>query len=126
MSDTPINQTQFVSEAPVPDVPKLQEIKPDTGEGNIKKPISLPIFIGVITIIVVALGGALYYSQRQTEHVIATPVPLATEVPIETSGIHTEIQPYFDQINNLNPETNDHPFPPVDFTVRMKDPNASQ
>jgi hypothetical protein len=126
MSETPINQTQFVAEAEVPEVPKPPELKSENTDKSTKKPISLPIFLVVITLILSVIGGGLYWTQQRGEHITVTPVPQASTAPIEASKIRADIQPYFDQINALNPETDDHPFPPVDFTVRMKDPNSTQ
>lgn len=123
MSDEPINQTQFVSDGPVESAAPEAVAGGDQASASKKvSPVILVILVGILLLLCVGVGMLLL--RKPTAQVIATPTPTPVPEVIETSTIRTEIQPFFDQITTLNPESDDHPFPPVDFTVRMKDPTA--
>lgn len=121
--EVPINQTQFVSDAPpVPNKPVEEALVKPVGKQF--KPISLVLFLVVLVVIIGSLLGVLYFSQKKGTSVVVAPTPTALPAEPETSQIRSDIAPYIDQINALNPEEDDHPFPPIDFTVRIKDPSA--
>ncbi len=126
MSDT-INQTEFTENAPTQSEPVTPQIQtpPDLPTANVKRSKSALIFVVAgVFIIILVLVGALTYSKSQTSTVDVTPTPSASEAPVETKGIRDEIAPFLKIIEQSNPEEDDHPFPPVNFDVRIKDPNS--
>ncbi len=121
MSDT-FNQTDFTEKThaaidqPANEVPVMLPPKKSNA----------PLIITLIIVTVVAIGSITYITlnSQKTETVVASPTPAPTEVPVETSSIRNEIAPYLQTIEISNPEKDEHPFPPVNFEVRIKDPNV--
>lgn len=119
MSDDQLNQTQFLSSE------HATTVSVPTDTPSVKKPpILLYAILGVGMLFCVVFAMTYFYVQRtrQTTVVISTPTP-APQV-LETSGIRSTIAPLLQKIEQSNPENDEHPFPPVDFKVRITDPGA--
>lgn len=123
MSDS-INQTEFTEGTHVNVV--APAVTPVEAPVPVKKKSMVPIIAGVICLVIVVLGCLSYYTyvNRTQPKVKATPMPTPTDVPIETKAIQAEIAPYLKVIEDSNPEKDEHPFPPVNFELRIKDPNS--
>lgn len=122
MSDR-INQTEFtenthqpLSTPVVPSVPIV--VSPTKSK--------VPLFATIAIVLVVVLGSITYIGMNSNRSVktTSTPTPTPSEVPVETKSIRSEIAPYFKVIEDSNPEADEHPFPPVNFELRIKDPAA--
>lgn len=122
MSDDMINQTAFaqsdVQVQPASTSPVVQQTPP-------AKKSFLPVIVGIAVVVVVLLITFVYIGSRQRSTPITrvTPTPQASEAPIETQGIRNEIAPLLQAIGDLNPEVDEHPFPPVNFDLRIRDPS---
>lgn len=124
MSDEPVNQTAFTMDPETRTVPPA----PPAGtqvEPSPKRQSSLPVLVAAVVgvVVVAAVAAAIFSSRPSTTPDLPTPVPVPTEPPVETASIRNEIAPDLKLIETLNPEQGERPFPPVDFTVRIKDPN---
>lgn len=114
------DQTSFQAD---PFVVQMQQKKTAVDEVVVhKKKISwmwmmiavLLLIAGLILFVIVILTART----QQNDSLVASPSPKTTQVEVH-SGIQTEIAPFFQAIDQKNPEENTQPFPPIDFSVRF-------
>lgn len=121
MSDDQLNQTQFISSEHAVPTPTTASSEQTAVR---KPPITLYLIVGVVVLFLAIFAGTYTYlrSSRRSAVVVATPTP--TPQALETSVIRSEIAPLLQKIEESNPENDEHPFPPVDFKIRIKDPGS--
>lgn len=122
MNEESIDQTAFLqdpmtSEAPA-ELPMAQvPLKPKS-----KRPLLLIGVGGGVLVLLIILGAVS--SMRRSGPVASTVTPTPSSAPVEGSGIRAEIAPFLQTIDTLNPESDENPFPPVHFEVRIKEPGS--
>lgn len=87
-----------------------------------KRPIVMLGIGGVVLVLFVVIGILSSVRRKSPVQTSATPSPSLQ--PVEASVIRAEIAPYLDTIESLNPESDENPFPPVHFDVRIKEPGS--
>ncbi|MEP7167063.1 MAG: hypothetical protein ABI758_03740 [Candidatus Woesebacteria bacterium] len=118
MSTDNLNQTGFSQEVPVP----LEVGKPDLLVPQ-KKSLIVPLAIGAFVVLLVGIVIFVFLIKRgASTQVLITPTPLPSQTPIQTDQIRSDIEPDLQRIEQSNPEGDEHPFPPVDFTTRIQEP----
>jgi hypothetical protein len=118
MSTDPLSQTSFSEASPQPIVGP--QVPPPVKKSNL---LPIALIIAVVTVIILSVLFWLLRASAVTQ-VTATPTPLPSLVPVETDQIRKDIEPDLAAIEAANPETDEHPFPPIDFTIRIKDPSV--
>lgn len=124
MNDAVVNQTQFLQEGP--GEPKAQD--PSVPQQPVeRKTHSLFLLMFLVVCAVLLVVGVLGFSltRRSKQQVLVPSTPAPTQVPVETSGIRREITTDLEVISASNPENAEYPFPPVDFSIRIKDPSGT-
>lgn len=121
MSDI-INQTEFTEKSH----PERESLPPVVAVIDTPKKSKRPLVLTLVIVLIVVIGSITYVglTSKGSVAVKVTPTPAPSEAPIETQGIQAEIAPYIKVIENSNPENDEHPFPPVNFELRIKDPNS--
>lgn len=113
-----MDQTQFLEESQVQEAPDTSSEPQKENVPKKKNPVLLVMVAGAVFLLLFV--GVLFLVRRSPAVRVAVSTPTPSALPTENSGIKQEIEPYLERIQGLNPEENDHPFPPVDFTVRLQ------
>ncbi len=138
MSDQPIDQTTFIESTalrdeekkPTPSLKKHDEEAPTTpkpGDTVKKPPLPLYIAVGVVTLLllILAVSGS-QTKKRGTKDAL----PQASQVPGTSSTLPDDLQKAITtldaDIKAADPQNNDLPFPPVNFSLHLKTPVISQ
>ncbi len=122
MNDEMIDQTAFLQDPMTSEASTGSDLAQQPVSPKSKRPLILIGVGGGILVLLIIVG--VLSSTRRTGQVAVTVTPTPSSAPVEASAIRAEIAPFLQTIDTLNPETDENPFPPVHFDVRIKEPGS--